>query len=329
MNRQQSKTISRPSQNKLLEAAGKQTVGYNIEQDLPGLTLSDHIGDISGTAWTGGALAPTIGKPILTALLISAPTVPSDGYLGQISLQVTSTLASGSILAIKSASMADFSAENDQLNVSSATVIFTSGTPAIQGDFDLDGDVDFIDFLTFSKNFGKSGPAPTSGAVATTTIVVHDTVTVTQTDTVFAGGDRSPEFFRAEVLLGFWSLNVQLSAQTITDDYLMGDIRIGYSAALEAHLILWEGQQLNVLYVFNIQDNQAAGSAFSFLPTESPDQSQGFEILPTSGRSNGFPPPPASKRTVAFGAHNTDTLPASAEVIQAYYRLKNTAIVND
>ena len=169
------------------EGAGKQTVGYNIELDLAGLAFADHIGDISGTAWTGTPLSLTVGKPILTALLISGPTVPSDGYLGQISLQVTQSLTSGTLLAIKSASMADFSAENDPLNVSSATVSFTSGTPAIQGDFDLDGDVDFVDFLTFSKNFGKSGPAPTSGPVATTTVVVHDTITITQTDTVAVG----------------------------------------------------------------------------------------------------------------------------------------------
>ena len=47
---------------------------------------------------------------------------------------------------------------------------------AIDGDLDLDGDVDFQDFLILVQNFGKQGPPSP---------VRTDTVYVTKTDTVF------------------------------------------------------------------------------------------------------------------------------------------------
>lgn len=330
-------------------AAGKQTVGYNIELELTGKSFFDHINDLSGTTWTGSPLSPTTGKPILTALLISAPVIPDNGYLGQITLQISNTIASGSTLIVKSASMADLSADNDALNVSSAIISFTSGIPAFAGDFDLDGDVDFVDFLTFAKNFGQSGPPPTGGntTTITTTVVVKDTITVTQTDTIFIGNaNDSPQLLRAEQLLGFWAFVVQLPSQVIIDDYLMGDIRIdeadpdgefvvlgsdafgttvvgGYSADAEAYLILYENTSISILYVFNIQANQVAGSVLSFLPTETIEQATTFDLLPESGRSNGFPPrSPASKRAFTTQISKANGQPITPEIIQAYNWLK-------
>ena len=47
---------------------------------------------------------------------------------------------------------------------------------AIDGDLDLDGDVDFQDFLILVQNFGKQGPPSPART---------DTIYVTKTDTVF------------------------------------------------------------------------------------------------------------------------------------------------
>ena len=51
---------------------------------------------------------------------------------------------------------------------------------AIDGDLDLDGDVDFQDFLLLVQNFGKQGP-PSPARI--------DTIYVTKTDTLFAPSD--------------------------------------------------------------------------------------------------------------------------------------------
>ena len=55
--------------------------------------------------------------------------------------------------------------------------IFANAHEPYQGDFDLDGDVDFADFLTFASNYGKTGGS-------TTPINRVDTVRVTRVDTV-------------------------------------------------------------------------------------------------------------------------------------------------
>ena len=135
-------------------AAGKQTYGYEIELDLPGKTFSDYIGSISGTDFTGASLFPTTGRPILSALLISTPAVPANGYLGQIDLQVTNTLEAETMLIVKTASMAGLNRHQDPLNVSNAVITFT--VISHPGDFDGDLDVDFADFLAFTGVLGLS-----------------------------------------------------------------------------------------------------------------------------------------------------------------------------
>ena len=133
-------------------AAGKQTYGYEIELDLPGKTFSDYIGSISGTSFTDTPLRQTPGPPILSALLISTPAVPENGYLGQIDLQVTNTLETETTLIVKTALMAGLSGQRDSLDVSNAVITVT----IISGDFDGDLDVDFADFLAFTSVFELS-----------------------------------------------------------------------------------------------------------------------------------------------------------------------------
>ena len=133
-------------------AADKQTYGYEIALDLPGKTFSDYIGSISGKSFTGGSLRQTSDRPILSALLISTPAVPENGYLGQINLQVTDTLEVETTLIVKTALMAGVSGQQDSLDVSNAVITVT----VISGDFDGDLDVDFADFLAFTGVFGSS-----------------------------------------------------------------------------------------------------------------------------------------------------------------------------
>ena len=55
--------------------------------------------------------------------------------------------------------------------------IFANAHEPYQGDFDLDGDVDFADFLTFASNYGKTGGSTTpSNRVDTVRVVVRDTI---------------------------------------------------------------------------------------------------------------------------------------------------------
>jgi len=110
-----------------------------------------------------------LGSPLIlafdgapAALLITQLSIGPDGYLGEVTLMVSSDLSDGSVLQVSSFVMADPSRDLDYLDVSSATITFTSAqdTGPMDGDFDLDGDVDFVDFLRFAQNFGKTGPAP-------------------------------------------------------------------------------------------------------------------------------------------------------------------------
>ena len=135
-------------------AAGKQTHGYEIELNLPDKTFFDYIGQISGTSFTGASLSSIPGRPVLSALLISTPAVPANGYLGQIDLQVTNTLEAGTTLIVKAASMADLSGQQDSLDVSNAVI--TIADISLTADFDGDFDVDFADFLAFVAVFGSS-----------------------------------------------------------------------------------------------------------------------------------------------------------------------------
>ena len=132
------------------EVAGQQTHGYEIELALSGRIFFDHIGSLSGTNWTGSSLFSGISTPILSALFIPAFVVPDNGYLGQVDMQVTRSLASGSTLIVKTASIASPGTQQIPLDVSQAVISFTS----FPGDFDEDFDIDFADFLLFINVYG-------------------------------------------------------------------------------------------------------------------------------------------------------------------------------
>lgn len=132
------------------EVARQPTHGYEIELALPGEMFFDHIGSLSGTNWTGSSLYSGTSTPILSALFISAYVVPDNGYLGQVDLQVTRSLASGSTLIVKTASIASPGTQQTPLDVSQAVISFTS----FPGDFDKDFDIDFADFLLFTGVYG-------------------------------------------------------------------------------------------------------------------------------------------------------------------------------
>ena len=55
---------------------------------------------------------------------------------------------------------------------------------AVDGDLDLDGDVDFQDFLILVQNFGKQGP-PAPARIDTIYLTKTDTVFVTVRDTIY------------------------------------------------------------------------------------------------------------------------------------------------
>ena len=162
------------------ETAGKQTFGYNLEFDNTGNIFTDNFNPPSGASWSGAPLTLTPGEPVLTALLIGLPIVPDNGYIGSVILQARQDIAGDLTVRFKEVTMADPSRDNDRLDTAGASITFTaaSAVEVIPGDLDLDGDVDFTDFLTFAGNFGKTGPVPIGGGVRIRTVVVHDTVTI-------------------------------------------------------------------------------------------------------------------------------------------------------
>ncbi len=131
---------------------GNTTNGYTLELDVPGKTLANHVGTVSGVDWNGNALIVR-GTATLSALFISGATVPSSGYLGQVSVSVTRELDAGAKLTVKRMEVTS-GRDVDQLAVGAAEVTFTAGGNA--GDFNNDGRVDLSDFLAFANMFGTS-----------------------------------------------------------------------------------------------------------------------------------------------------------------------------
>ncbi len=131
---------------------GNTTNGYTLELDVPGKTLANHVGTVSGVDWNGNALIGR-GAATLSALFISGATVPSSGYLGQVNVTVTRELDAGAKLVVKRMEMTS-GRDVDQLAVGAAEITFAAGGNA--GDFNNDGNVDLSDFLAFASMFGTS-----------------------------------------------------------------------------------------------------------------------------------------------------------------------------
>ena len=136
-------------------AAGRQIQGYTVELALRGKTFGSYIDEVSGTDLNAGALLSRVsgsGNPTLSMLSVSAVTIPSSGYLGQVNLRVSRALTSSDVLSVPSASIAGPGGVLN-LDVAQAMLTFTQA-PACPGDFNGDGMVNLADFLAFAGGFG-------------------------------------------------------------------------------------------------------------------------------------------------------------------------------
>ena len=83
--------------------------------------------------------------------------------------------------------------------------IFATAHEPYQGDFDLDGDVDFKDFLTFASNYGKTGGS-------TTPITRVDTVWVFVPTNIDSGGNQGTQTDSLSIPPGLAGLDVHRTA---------------------------------------------------------------------------------------------------------------------
>jgi len=122
--------------------------------------------------------------------------LPPSGFIARAEfITITDVTNQPFSIGIKNISIAENTTSIDTITTSTK-ILFNGVTDnpdtgntvkPITGDLDLDGDVDFTDFLLFSSNFGKTGPIPTNSPTQPTEriVTVHDTIYVTKTDTVF------------------------------------------------------------------------------------------------------------------------------------------------
>jgi hypothetical protein len=167
-------------------AAGKQTLGYNLEFSARGFDFLEFF-SIFGRDFSGSPIVITQNEPVATAILISRPTYPSSGYIGTITLTALRDVPPGTqVFLTGRTALADVNSAEDLLDVSEAIVdlVEEDFVEAIPGDLDLNGSVDFSDFLVFAANFGRSGPPPTPPRPLT--VFLRDTLTVIQIDTVLS-----------------------------------------------------------------------------------------------------------------------------------------------
>lgn len=231
-------------------AGGKQTLGYDI--NLANSVFSQYFSAPSGRDWQGSSLLVSPDPIGLTALLITLPTIPSSGYIGQITLTVSQDIQDGTTFNFNNIALSDQNSNADNLDISQASILFSSDhfVAGLAGDLDEDGDVDFTDFLTFAGNFGKTGPVP-SGGRGTRTITIRDTImtvridtvvmrdTIFQTirdtisvatvirDTIYISSDEptpvNTASARAERLLGFWRFDYTITS-TFSDELHMQQV---------------------------------------------------------------------------------------------------------
>lgn len=143
------------------DAAGQKSHGYVVELALPGKTFNSYIGDINGIGWTKKNMRfarAKSGNPTLAMLSLATVTIPANGYLGQITLNVAHSLTSDIVLIIQAAAWANEDGIQD-MDASGAAISFME-TPPYPGDFDGNGIVNMTDFLFFVAVFDtRSGDA--------------------------------------------------------------------------------------------------------------------------------------------------------------------------
>ena len=167
---------------------GAQTVWFQIDVQTDLFVVQN------AAAFNGTPMLPSEGG--WAALIISGATIPSSGFLAAFVLTATQDIPDGTTLAISQVQLTTGSLNPHILDVSRAEIRFTSliFIPAIGGDIDFDGDVDFSDFVVFASNFGKTGAVPTDPATLFSTppvITLLDTVTERVVDTVFVTNTRT------------------------------------------------------------------------------------------------------------------------------------------
>ena len=214
-------------------------------------------------------------------------------------------------IGIKSVTLSQNVTSSDIITPSS-TILFNGATGGpgtenvvepITGDLDLDGNVDFTDFLLFSKNFGKTGPVPTRTPTQTTERIV----TVTVRDTIYLQSSGSPQEERAQKALGFWQFQTE---KFFTQYYILGHIdyeepngdgelfyfgsnQFGtltggvYSSERRMYGLYFESPLVNFLYYFNIQNDKAVGIFYVFYSHQSIADAQIHPLSPNSGRTKG------------------------------------------
>ena len=206
------------------EASGMRTTGFEIEFGfLSTLRMYQFMVILNGEAYDGSALYADEQYATVTALLLGKPAIPASGYIGSVTFKILKDLPEGDRwILVQHASMGDPETnQRDVLDVVGAYLILT-GAPryiaaSIPGDLDLDGDVDFSDFLIFSSNFGRRGDPPT--------VPEPETVYVTVTDTVYISGSANEHPKSGASLLGFWSFGFGIgSAEAIRLDFVFGKI---------------------------------------------------------------------------------------------------------
>ncbi|MYD63273.1 MAG: hypothetical protein F4W91_19745 [Gemmatimonadetes bacterium] len=143
------------------DAAGHKSHGYVVELALPGKAFDSYIGDINGIGWTEKNMRfarARSGNPTLAMLSLASVTIPENGYLGEITLNVAHPLTSDIVLIIQAAAWANGDGIQD-MDASDAAISFME-TPLFPGDFDGNGIVNMTDFLFFVAAFDtRSGDA--------------------------------------------------------------------------------------------------------------------------------------------------------------------------
>ena len=221
-------------------------------------------------------------------------------------------------ISIESVTLSETTTSSDIIT-SSNTIQFNGTTTSnpdtgnivepITGDLDLDGDVDFADFLLFSNNFGKTGPVPTSTPTQPTERIVTVTVTVHDTVYISSGGSGSPQEERAQEMLGFWQFQEYTSLKTRY--YIIG--YINYNRPNDnGELFYWGSTNINTIvggiyfpnrnqyglldqdpvfknfYFFTLQGDTAVGSLYQYYPYESISDARVYALSPISGRTEGI-----------------------------------------
>lgn len=213
----------------------------------------------------------------------------------------------------------------------------------IPGDLNLDGNIDFADFLLFVDNFGRTGPVPTPPQP-----VVH-IVEVAVRDTVYLpAGSETPQEERAGNLLGFWKFLARYPKTEYTFDYYYilghisdqpfadGELPVwgakkwgikvlgGYNAGLQQYTVLESNSAYNGLFVFDIQNDKAVGSMYFYDKGETINDGSVLTLTPDSGRTVGdgfdtYAPKLAIPPDLAEG-RKVGAIPQ--EIIDAHDRLK-------